>query len=101
VRALAVGSPVDLGSWGYLYATLQVLGFALGGLAVYGHLRSLAYCERCAKYLTKKDWQTRYSAYAEKVAEVRAAMHQCVAAGHTQEAISIHAATAKKSTRRP
>jgi len=57
------------GAWGYLYATLQVIGFAAGGLAVFGYLNSLPYCEKCAKYLSAKDSQTRCSLLAYKMAE--------------------------------
>jgi hypothetical protein len=56
-------------AWGYLYAPLQVIGFAAGGLAVFGYLDSLPYCEKCAKYLSAKDRQTRYSLLAYKMAE--------------------------------
>ena len=57
------------GSWGYLYAALQVIGFAAGGLAVFGYLNSLPYCEKCAKYLSDKESQTRLSLFAYKKAE--------------------------------
>jgi hypothetical protein len=57
------------GAGGYLYAALQVIGFAAGGLAVFGYLNSLPYCEKCAKYLSAKDSQTRCSLLAYKMAE--------------------------------
>jgi len=91
IKAQAIGSPVELGSWGYLYAALQITGFAIGGFAVYAYLLTLPYCGRCSKYLVKKEWQTRYTADSEKLAQLAAAMRQRVVAGHPQEAIGLHA----------
>jgi hypothetical protein len=91
VRAHNIGDPVELGSWGFLYAGLQVIGFAVGALAVFGHLNSLPYCDRCSKYLSAKDSQTRYAFFADRMAETTKAMIACVAADRFQEAIAIHA----------
>ena len=46
-------------------AILQVLGFAVGGLAVYGYLVSVPYCQRCSRYFSRKGKQTRYTGDAE------------------------------------
>jgi hypothetical protein len=91
IRAHGIGEPVELGAWGYLYAALQVVGFAAGGLAVFGHLNSLPYCERCAKYLSAKGSQTRYSHIAGDTAETTKTLVECVATGRFQDAIAIHA----------
>jgi TRAP-type C4-dicarboxylate transport system permease small subunit len=60
LRAMKVGSTGQLGSFGYIVAVLQILGFAAGGFAVYGHLASKPYCEKCARYLSGKGKQMRY-----------------------------------------
>jgi hypothetical protein len=39
---------------------LQTLGFALGGILVYVHLRSITYCKDCMLLLSKKGEKTRY-----------------------------------------
>ena len=59
------GATDELGGWGYGIAILQILGFAGGGLAVYGHLVSIPYCERCSRYFSKKGKQTRYTGDTE------------------------------------
>lgn len=82
--------PVELGAWGYLYAALQVIGFAAGGLAVFGCLNSLPYCERCAKYLYPKESQTRYSLFADRMRETAKTILECVATDRFQDAIAIH-----------
>ena len=92
IRAHDIGEPVELGGWGYLYAALQVIGFAAGGLAVFSYLNSVPYCEKCAKYLSAKESQTRYSFFAERVLETTKTLLDCVATGRFQEAIAIHAA---------
>jgi len=64
-RATEVGATGELGGLGYGVAILQILGFAAGGVAVYGYLVSIPYCERCARYFSAKGKQTRYTADAE------------------------------------
>lgn len=61
-----------LGVWGYGVAALQVVGFASGGLIVYGMLTSLPYCEKCVEYLGKKQTQTRYFAAEAEADRVEA-----------------------------
>jgi hypothetical protein len=39
---------------------LQVAGFAFGGLAVFGYLRSLPHCQSCMLLLSRKGKKTRY-----------------------------------------
>jgi hypothetical protein len=42
---------VSIGFFGYLVAVLQVIGFAVGGLAVYAYLWTEPFCERCHRFL--------------------------------------------------
>ena len=93
IRAHPLGGAVELGSWGYLYAALQMIGFAVGGVAVYYHLKSLAYCETCSKYLAKKGNQTRYTADSEALTNAVREVMQCLSDGRFQDAIAVHART--------
>ncbi len=43
-----------LGPLGYAVAALQVVGFAIGGLVVFGWLRSMPYCSGCSAYLRRR-----------------------------------------------
>jgi hypothetical protein len=40
--------------------SLQIIGFALGGVLAFFHLRSVTYCKDCMLLLSKKGEQTRY-----------------------------------------
>lgn len=64
-RATEIGATGELGGLGYGVAILQILGFAVGGLAVYGYLVSVPYCERCSRYFSRKGRQTRYTGDAD------------------------------------
>lgn len=44
----------------WLMELLAILGFAVGGVVVYGLLRSLPFCEGCGEFLARKGAQTRY-----------------------------------------
>lgn len=63
--AVKLGSTGELGAFGYVFAVLQVIGFAAGGFAVYAHLVSKPYCEKCSRYLSGKGRQVRYTSDAE------------------------------------
>lgn len=91
VGSHGIGSAVQLGLWGYLYALLQVVGFAAGGFVIYLYLEALPYCRRCAKYLAAKEKQARFTTDRKKIDECAAQMKQQVNAGRIQEAIAMHA----------
>lgn len=44
------GEAMELGHLGWGVAALQIIGFSLGGLIVYGMLASAPYCDRCSRY---------------------------------------------------
>lgn len=67
IRGAEIGETGELGSFGYVTAVLQVLGFAVGGLTVYGYLRIAPYCQACGKYLKKQSSTTRYTNDAEQL----------------------------------
>ncbi len=56
----AMGNTVTNNGLAWLTAALQILGFSLGGAAVYMLLRSLPHCEACSQFLAQKGMQTRY-----------------------------------------
>lgn len=56
----SIGSGVSAHGSQWLLALLQTLGFAVGSLAVFFHLRSFPYCEDCMLLLSPKGTKTRY-----------------------------------------
>jgi hypothetical protein len=56
----SIGSGVSAHGSQWFLAALQTLGFAIGSLVVFFHLRSLTHCEDCMLLLSKKGEQTRY-----------------------------------------
>ena len=64
-RTTEIGATGVLGGAGYVVAILQVLGFAVGGLAVYCYLVSVPYCQKCSRYFSRKGEQIRYTDDAE------------------------------------
>jgi hypothetical protein len=81
---------IELGSLGYLYATLQVLGFCAGGVAVYLYLRSQPYCDGCGKYLVKKSTQVRFSHLPDEFGCLTQMLLRMFANGHFQSALYVH-----------
>lgn len=65
LRTIEIGATGELGRLGYGAAILQIFGFAAGGLAVYGYLVSIPYCERCSRYFSAKGKQIRYTSDVE------------------------------------
>lgn len=60
----------ELGSfWGYVFAGLQLLGFSVGGIAVFGWLSQNPYCDNCSSYLKKTGTQERYTSDGEILIE--------------------------------
>jgi len=53
VHASVIGSTGELGTWGYAYALLQILGFAVGGFCVYILLLEHPFCAHCERYLKR------------------------------------------------
>jgi hypothetical protein len=87
-----IGTGLDLGPFGYLVAALQILGFFLGGAAVYGYLRSAIYCETCSRYFTFKQTITRYFADAHSASANYEEMLALLKGGQYEEALARHAA---------
>jgi DNA-directed RNA polymerase subunit M/transcription elongation factor TFIIS len=59
----------ELGSFGYIYALLQLIGFSVGGLCVFAFLLDIPFCQQCSEYLTKVKTQDRYTSEGEALFE--------------------------------
>lgn len=81
----------ELGKLGWGVAALQVLGFSIGGLAVYGMLSSVPYCDRCAKYLSDKKHKSVSWKDPEAMLGSFAVLSGMMQAGQLQETIDLHA----------
>ena len=55
----------ELGGLGYGVAILQIIGFAIGGFAVYVYLKGKPYCDQCSKFYKKVWKRERYSGDAD------------------------------------
>jgi hypothetical protein len=55
----------ELGSFGYIYELIQLLGFLFGGFAVFRGLLEAPFCEKCSKYLSETYTQERYTSEGE------------------------------------
>jgi hypothetical protein len=51
---LDMASTGALGGWGYAVEGIQLLGFLVGGVAVYGFLQDRPYCPNCGRYVQSK-----------------------------------------------
>src|SRR5215831_9070460 len=60
-HGVKTGATGELGGFGYVVAALQIVGFALGAVGVFGYLSRLPSCEKCNKYLKSKAKQLRYA----------------------------------------
>jgi hypothetical protein len=89
-KAAKLGSTGELGNFGYVVAVLQVIGFAVGGFAVYAHLISKPYCDKCSRYLSAKGKQIRYTGDAEGLQAAVASFLICVGNGDIPSAIQEH-----------
>ena len=78
----------SLGVLGYVFALLQVAGFAVGGFSAYGYLVAQPYCERCARYLGEKSVSVRYTADVRALERSRWLIADHVQAGSFADALA-------------
>jgi hypothetical protein len=90
MRGHFAGSGIDIGAAGYLFAGVQVVGFLIGGLAIYGILTSMAYCDVCGLYLNTKGTQTRYFGSADEMKAATANIQGEMHSRRLQHSILIH-----------
>jgi hypothetical protein len=96
-----LGSTGELGSFGYVVAVLQVIGFAIGGFAVYAYLVSKPYCDKCSRYLSAKGKQIRYAGDAEGLQAATVSFLTRVGNGDIPSAILEHGNSAGFGTPTP
>ena len=99
--ASSLGTAGEIGALGYLYALLQVVGFAIGGVSVFHWLSRLPYCEKCSRYLSALSKETRFEndphAFASMLEQTVTAFNS----GQLQDVIARHtAADQSKSGRK-
>lgn len=93
VRGHFTGSGVEIGSGGYLFAAVQVVGFLLGGFLIYVYLTSMTYCEDCKLYLSSKGVQTRYFVSPEAMQSSTEDVLAEIQSWRLQHSVLVHAAT--------
>lgn len=89
----------ELGKWGWGAAGLQVLGFCLGGWAVYGILASTPFCANCSMYF-RRLWSrgTKWKDLPE-MGQQYDQLSALLDGGHFQAAVDQHAASGAKMYR--
>lgn len=87
------GGGLDLGVVGYAVAGLQILGFFVGGAAVYLYLKSEKYCAACARYYAHKKTEKRYFWDLRSAAQAHGAVLELLREGQFHQALSRHAAS--------
>jgi hypothetical protein len=80
----------ELGSFGYVVAILQVIGFAVGGFCVYAYLAAKPYCTKCSRYLSSKGKQIRYAMDREGLTAATAQLSVHMANGEVRQAVEEH-----------
>lgn len=92
IKGRSIGSIGKVGpTYGYIYAILQVVGFALGGLALYLSLVESPYCKNCSKYMKKADTQERFTSDSDKLATDINAFLQMIKNGLFDDSKKFHA----------
>ncbi len=90
IHAARVGSSGELGAWGYVFALLQILGFAGGGAGIYLYLTDLPFCARCEKYLKKVSDVERFAVEPAQVDTLLGGLKPLFAEGRLSEAAALH-----------
>ena len=81
----------ELGAfWGYAYACLKLIGFSIGGIAVFLWLSESPYCDKCSSYLEKTGQQDRYTLGGELFVNQIKEVHLLLDKLKFNEAINYH-----------
>ena len=86
-RSFKVKDKTPLGKTGWVYAGMEVLGFAAGSGFVLFMLGTLPYCERCARYLTYREKRTRKFVSVDALENCYARTAHLFQAGALQEGV--------------
>jgi hypothetical protein len=90
VHASVIGSTGELGTWGYAYALLQILGFAVGGCVVYILLLEHPFCAHCERYLKRVDKVQRFSESTDLLDKYIEQVRPLLEGGRLAEALAKH-----------
>lgn len=93
MRGHFTGPGIDIGTAGYLFAAVQTIGFLVGGLAIYGFLTSMTYCDDCGLYLYTKGTQARYFGSAEEMKTATVNIQSEMHLRRLQHSVLVHAAS--------
>ncbi len=88
---MKIGDAIDLQSFGYAYASLQIVGFALGSFVLYLYLSVQIYCEKCFRYFSSKGNITRYMDQKELLVNFLKQTIVLFGTHNLREVISFHA----------
>lgn len=88
-----------LGMWGYGLAALQVVGFAFGGLIVFGMLAAIPFCEDCSRYFSRVGSQSRYFDDPDAFNHAFAEATKLMAENQCQEALERHAESGERKAK--
>jgi hypothetical protein len=80
----------ELGSLGYVHAVLQLIGFSLGGIGVFGWLLDNPYCDKCSRYLTKTGRRDRYYLGQESFVQDMEQFSALIESQRLPEAVRFH-----------
>jgi hypothetical protein len=89
-HAAKVGETGELGGWGYLYAVLQILGFAAGGFGAYAYLADAPYCEGCRRYFKRVKQTKRFTDDPDALTTLVGAITPLMEARRFAEVIQTH-----------
>ncbi len=78
------------GFWGYIYACLQLLGFSLGGIAVFFWLANNPFCKKCSRYLTISSQRDRYSSDGQSLIDKMRHFQSLLNSQEFEKAIRFH-----------
>ena len=90
VRSQLTGPGIEVGTAGYLFAGVQIIGFVLGGLAIYGLISSMTYCDDCGLYLNSKGLQIRYFRSPEEMTAATSTIQSEMRSRRLQHSVLIH-----------
>jgi len=85
----ARGRDVLNGTLAGLLLLLQALGFALGGVIVFGLLRERPFCRRCQRYLTSPVIAKGFSAFEGEIETAHEQLRRFAASGNSMAAVAL------------
>lgn len=84
-----VGATGKVGLWGYPIALLEIIGLSLGGLAIYGILCSMPYCDGCQRFFASSPEQSVTVADQASLALLESSIRDLCQENHLHEVITL------------